>query len=62
MSEIRHASPKDAASIALLIRRVDSSVNAMPVYEKVSFSATAPVTRANGVVFVPMRLERSAES
>ena len=41
---------------------VNSSVSAVAVYEKFGFSATAPVTRVNGVVFVPMRLERSIES
>jgi hypothetical protein len=59
---MHHASPKDAASIALLIRRVYSSVSAMPVHEKFSFSAAAPVTCANDVVFVHMRLERNVES
>jgi len=34
----------------------------VPVYEKFGFTATAPVTRANGIEFVPMRLKRSVES
>ena len=62
MSQISRASPKDVASIAVLIRRVASSVNTVPVYGKFGFIATSPATRAKGVVFVPMRVERSVES
>jgi sulfur transfer protein SufE len=43
------------------VATVNSSVSVMPVYEKLGLSAAAPVTRANGVALVPLRLERSAE-
>lgn len=39
---------------------VNASLNAQPVYERFGFRQSAPKVEANGVAFVPMRLEVGA--
>lgn len=41
---------------------VNASLNAVPVYERFGFEATAEVVRAHGLVYLPMRLRRETSS
>jgi GNAT superfamily N-acetyltransferase len=40
---------------------VNSSLAAVPVYERFGFRAAGPRTEANGIAFVPMRLRLAGE-
>lgn len=46
---------KQAADPALEAFTVNSSPNAVPVYERFGFSAVGPLSAANGIVFIPMK-------
>ncbi|HEY5600027.1 MAG TPA: GNAT family N-acetyltransferase [Candidatus Manganitrophaceae bacterium] len=40
---------------------VNASTNAVPVYEKLGFVATAPIQQRDGISYAPMKLTRTAD-
>jgi GNAT superfamily N-acetyltransferase len=47
-----------AAPGKIAVFTVNSTLSALPVYERFGFVRTGPVTEAHGIRFVPMRLKR----